>query len=206
MNQKPPKRCRWCADDPLYIDYHDQEWGVPLYDSKALFALLQLEGMQAGLSWITILRKRAYMNKAFFRFSPTALAAKGPGQISIWMEDPGLIRNRLKLHSLVTNAQAFIDYEKSAGKGAFADLLWGHVNHQPIQNHFRTSAEVPAETELSKAISKRLKQLGFRFVGPTICYAFMQSAGLVNDHIQGCFRRTECRRLSRSKQVAPKLI
>ena len=192
---KNPKRCHWCAGDDLYIAYHDKEWGVPMRDSKALFALLQLEGMQAGLSWITILKKRQHMNKAFFRFSPTQLVKKGPAQMDTWLADAGLIRNRLKLAALISNAQAFIDYEKAQGRGAFVDLLWQHVKHRPLQNNFKTAAEVPAETPASQAMSKALKSLGFRFVGPTICYAFMQSAGMVNDHTHGCFRRAECRKL-----------
>jgi len=192
------KRCHWCAGDELYIAYHDQEWGVPMRDSKALFALLQLEGMQAGLSWITILKKRRHMNKAFFRFSPTQLVKKGPAQMSTWLNDAGLIRNRLKLAALISNAQAFIDYEKAEGRGAFVDLLWQHVKHRPLQNSFKTAAEVPADTPASQAMSKQLKALGFRFVGPTICYAFMQSAGMVNDHTHGCFRRAECKALSRN--------
>ena len=199
---KPPKRCHWCKGDDLYTAYHDQEWGVPMRDSKALFALLQLEGMQAGLSWITILRKRAHMHKAFFRFSPTQLVKKGPGQMSVWLNDTGLIRNRLKLAALISNAQAFIDYEKAHGKGAFAQLLWQHVNHRPQQNSFKTAAEVPAETATSRAMSKQLKALGFRFVGPTICYAFMQSAGMVNDHTHGCFRRAQCRTLGKLEAPA----
>lgn len=169
---------------------------MPLRDSKALFALLQLEGMQAGLSWITILKKRAHMTKVFHRFAPRALVTKGPQQMDTWLKDPGLIRNRLKLSALITNAQAFLDYEKANGKDAFADLIWQHVNHRPVQNSFKTARDVPAETPTSTAMSKQLKKLGFRFVGPTICYAFMQSAGLVNDHTHGCFRRSECRRLS----------
>ncbi len=191
-----PKRCHWCAGDDLYTAYHDEEWGVPLRDSKALFGLLQLEGMQAGLSWITILKKRAHMTKVFHRFAPRALVTKGPQQMDTWLKDPGLIRNRLKLSALITNAQAFLDYEKANGKDAFADLIWQHVNHRPVQNSFKTARDVPAETPTSTAMSKQLKKLGFRFVGPTICYAFMQSAGLVNDHTHGCFRRSECRRLS----------
>ena len=194
--QPQPKRCIWCAGDDLYTAYHDEEWGVPLRDSKALFGLLQLEGMQAGLSWITILKKRAHMNKVFHGFRPHALVKKGPQQMDTWLKDSGLIRNRLKLSALITNAQAFLDYEKANGKGAFADLIWQHVNHRPVQNSFKSAQDVPAETPASKAMSKQLKILGFRFVGPTICYAFMQSAGLVNDHTHGCFRRSECRRLS----------
>lgn len=194
---KEPKRCGWCKDDPLYTAYHDEEWGVPMRDSKALFALLQLEGMQAGLSWITILRKRAHMNRAFFRFSPTALVKRGPDHMSEWLLDAGLIRNRAKLASLISNADAFIAYEKSAGKGAFADFLWDHVQQKPQQNSFKTGADVPAETAVSTSMSKALKSLGFRFVGPTICYAFMQSAGMVNDHVHGCFRRSECRALAK---------
>lgn len=198
MRSKEKKRCGWCQGDPLYTAYHDTEWGVPLRDSKALFALLQLEGMQAGLSWITILRKRAHMNKAFFRFSPTALVKKGPAQMSAWLNDAGLIRNRAKLAALVSNAEAFVAYEKAMGRGAFAEFLWAHVQHKPIQNSFKSREDVPAETEVSKAMSKALKKLGFRFVGPTICYAFMQSAGMVNDHTHGCFRRAECRALARA--------
>ena len=190
------KRCGWCEGDSLYISYHDEEWGVPLADSKALFALLQLEGMQAGLSWITILRKRAHMNRVFFRFSPTQLVKKGPAAMAGWLEDPGIIRNRAKLTALVTNAQAFLDYEKNNGRGSFARLLWSHVNHKPVQNRFADLRAVPAETTASKAMSKALKQLGFRFVGPTICYAFMQSAGMVNDHVKSCFRQAECAKLT----------
>ncbi len=192
------KRCGWCENDALYMAYHDEEWGVPMFDARALFALLQLEGMQAGLSWITILRKRAHMTKAFLKFSPTALARKGPDLMPVWLEDAGLIRNRAKLGSLITNAEAFIAYEKSSGRGAFSDLLWSFVDHKPQQNSFKTLLEVPAETRASKAMSKRLKALGFRFVGPTICYAFMQSAGMVNDHIHGCYRRAECRQLAKA--------
>ena len=192
------KRCGWCENDALYMAYHDEEWGVPLRDSKALFALLQLEGMQAGLSWITVLKKRAHMHKAFFRFSPTQLVKKGPDAMPLWLEDAGLIRNRAKLAALLTNAQAFIDYEKSNGRGAFGEFLWSHVNHKPVQNRFADLLAVPAETEQSAAMSKALKKLGFRFVGPTICYAFMQSAGLVNDHIKGCFRRSDCHALSKA--------
>lgn len=199
--RKSAKRCGWCENDELYLAYHDEEWGVPIRDSRALFALLQLEGMQAGLSWITILRKREHMTKAFLKFSPTAIARKGPELLPLWMEDAGLIRNRSKLASLITNAEAFIAYEKSAGRGSFADLLWSHVSHTPQQNSFKTLLDVPAETDTSKAMSKELKALGFRFVGPTICYAFMQSAGMVNDHIHGCFRRAECRALARSLVV-----
>ncbi len=197
------KRCGWCENDELYMAYHDEEWGVPMRDSRALFALLQLEGMQAGLSWLTILRKRAHMTKVFLKFSPTALAKKGPELLSVWMEDAGVIRNQAKLKSMISNAEAFIGYEKKEGRGAFAELLWSHVNHQPQQNSFKTLLNVPAETQASKAMSKSLKALGFRFVGPTICYAFMQSAGMVNDHIHGCFRRSQCRDLAKSGVKAP---
>ena len=123
---KTPKRCGWCGDDPLYVAYHDEEWGVPMRDSKSMFALLQLEGMQAGLSWITILKKRKHMTKAFFRFSPTALVKKGPAHMSDWLEDAGLIRNRLKLNALVTNAQAYIDYEKAQGKVSLSEMTFSH--------------------------------------------------------------------------------
>lgn len=198
VRRKPRKRCGWCENDELYMAYHDEEWGVPMRDARALFALLQLEGMQAGLSWITILRKRTHMTKAFLKFSPTALVRKGPELMPVWLEDAGLIRNRAKLGSLITNAEAFIAYEKLEGRGAFATLLWSFVNDKPIQNSFKTRHDVPAETEASMAMSRRLKGLGFRFVGPTICYAFMQSAGMVNDHIHGCFRRADCRELAKA--------
>ena len=197
------KRCGWCENDALYMAYHDEEWGVPMRDSRDLFALLQLEGMQAGLSWITILRKRTHMTRVLLKFSPTALAKKGPELLTEWMEDAGLIRNRLKLNALITNAEAFIALEKKEGRGAFADLLWSHVNNKPRQNSFKTLLDVPAETDASKAMSKALKALGFRFVGPTICYAFMQSAGMVNDHIHGCFRRSQCRDLAGSQAKIP---
>ena len=194
-SRRNAKRCGWCGEDSLYIDYHDQEWGVPMRDSLDLFALLQLEGMQAGLSWITVLRKRAHMHKRFFGLRPTQLVARGPARMSDWLNDAGLIRNRAKLAALISNAQAYLDLEGAAGKGTFAATLWAHVQHQPVQNSWPTLAVVPATTDASVAMSKELKKLGFRFVGPTICYAFMQSAGLVNDHIHGCFRRADCRAL-----------
>jgi len=192
---KTTKRCWWCGDDVDYVRYHDNEWGVPLRDGQALFALLQLEGMQAGLAWITVLRKRDHMSKRFFAFRPKALVQKGPAAMASWLEDAGLIRNRAKLSALVTNAQAYLDYEKEFGKGSFVDLLWDFVDGKPVQNRWRGKADVPATTPVSEAMSKKLKKLGFRFVGPTICYAFMQSAGLVNDHARDCYRHSECRAL-----------
>lgn len=190
------KRCWWCGDDDDYVRYHDHEWGVPLRDSQAMFALLQLEGMQAGLAWITVLRKRDHMHKRFFKFQPRALVKKGPAEMPSWLADAGLIRNRAKLSALITNAQAYLDYEREFGKGSFVDLLWGFVDGQSIQNRWRGKSDVPATTPASEAMSKTLKKLGFRFVGPTICYAFMQSAGLVNDHARSCYRHSECAALA----------
>ncbi|MEM7218343.1 MAG: DNA-3-methyladenine glycosylase I [Pseudomonadota bacterium] len=193
LSGRQPKRCGWCGEDPIYVDYHDSEWGVPMTQSRELFALLQLEGMQAGLSWITVLKKRAHMRKRFFRFSPNQLAARGRDAYDSWLEDPGLIRNRAKLSALIGNAEAFLAYEKRHGRGSFGAFIWSFVDGKPQQNRFKTLAEVPAETDASRAMSKALKAAGFRFVGPTICYAFMQSAGLVNDHITSCFRAKACR-------------
>lgn len=193
---KTPKRCWWCGDDRDYVSYHDDEWGVPLRDSQAMFALLQLEGMQAGLAWITVLRKRDHMHKRFFKFQPRALVKKGPAEMPSWLEDAGLIRNRAKLSALIGNAQAYIDYERDNGKGSFVDFLWGFVDGKVVQNRWRGKSDVPATTPQSEAMSKALKKLGFRFVGPTICYAFMQSAGLVNDHARDCFRHSECAKLA----------
>ena len=138
------------------------------------------------------------MTHAFLKFSPPALVKKGPDLLPLWMKDEGLIRNKLKLNSLITNAEAFIAYEKRQGRGSFVDLLWSHVNHKPQQTSAKTLLDVPAESDASKAMSRTLKALGFRFVGPTICYAFMQSAGMVNDHIQGCFRQAQCRAMAES--------
>lgn len=180
-------RCAWCGEDPLYLTYHDEEWGVPVAEPRVLFERLMLEGMQAGLSWITILRKREHMRERFFGFDPERLARCDDKAIESWLADAGVIRHRGKLQALVSNARAFLDLE-----GAFSDSVWSFVDNAPLQNRWESSQEVPSSTPTSEALSKWLRNSGFRFVGPTICYAFMQSAGLVNDHVQGCYRLREC--------------
>ena len=177
----PGDRCPWCTSDPLYIDYHDHEWGVPEKDEQALFERLVLEGMQAGLSWLTILKKRAHMQRAFLGFDPWKLASTGEGEIRAWLADPGVIRHRGKLEAMVGNARALIELD-----GGFVPLLWSVVEGSPRQSGFTAPRSVPSETAESRTLAKQLKKAGFRFVGPTTCYAFMQSAGLVNDHLVSC--------------------
>ena len=184
------ERCAWCGEDPLYVAYHDEEWGVPVADPRVLFERLMLEGMQAGLSWYTVLKKRPHMRRRFFGFDPEKLARRGPDRLAEWLDDPGLIRHRGKLEALIGNARAFLEQGD-----AFADLLWSFVDGAPKQNRWESPRQVPSETPESQAMSRTLKKAGFRFVGPTICYAFMQSAGLVNDHMLACHRHAECRRL-----------
>lgn len=181
-------RCDWCGEDPLYVAYHDEEWGVPVADHRALFERLMLEGMQAGLSWYTVLKKREHMRRRFFHFDPVALADHGEAAVPEWLTDAGLIRHRGKLEALVSNARACLELEEP-----LAHFLWSFVEGRPVQNRWKSLSEVPAQTPESVAMSKSLKRAGFRFVGPTICYAFMQSAGLVNDHLVGCPRHGPCR-------------
>ena len=180
------KRCEWSGDDPLYIDYHDKEWGVPVHDDKKLFEFLILEGAQAGLSWITILRKRENYRLAFDGFDPVKVARYDEAKITELLANPGIIRNKLKVRAAVTNAQAFLAVQEEFG--SFDAYIWEFVGGKPRVNKFKTMAEIPAETEQSRAMSKDLKQRGFKFVGPTICYAHMQATGMVNDHVTGCFR------------------
>jgi len=183
------KRCPWAGDDPVYVAYHDDEWGVPLRDERALFELLVLEGFQAGLSWITILRKRDAFRRAFAGFDAERMARFGPAQVEKLLLDPGIVRHRGKIEGAVANARALL---KLHGEGlSLAELAWSFVGGATIVNRFRALAEVPAETEQSRALSKALRARGFTFVGPTICYAFMQSAGMVNDHLVQCFRYGE---------------
>ena len=177
-------RCAWCHGDDLYRHYHDVEWGVPCHDDQTLFEFLVLEGAQAGLSWITVLRKREHYRLVFDNFDPVKVAKYGPAKIERLLQDPGIIRNRRKVQSAVSNARAFLKIQEEFG--SFASFIWSFVDNKPIQNHFRTMAEVPASTELSDQISKVLKQKGFSFVGSTICYAFMQATGMVNDHLTTC--------------------
>ena len=179
------QRCFWVSDDPLYIAYHDHEWGKPVYDDQALFELLCLEGAQAGLSWITVLKKRAHYRAVFDQFDPAKIAQYDQAKIAALLADPGIIRNRLKVNGFVKNAKAYCAFQKT--QGSFSDFIWAYVDHKPIINHFKIPAQCLAKTALSDQISKDLKKLGFTFVGSTICYAFMQAAGLVNDHMVGCF-------------------
>lgn len=179
-------RCPWPGTDPLYVSYHDREWGVPLRDDRKLFELLVLETAQAGLSWITILRRREGYRRAFEGFDPERVASYGPDKVSSLLCDRGIIRNRKKIESAVSNARAFLGIRESFG--SFSAYLWGFVEGKPIVNHWRDLSELPAKTDLSEAISRDMKTRGFSFFGPVACYAFLQSAGLVNDHLVGCFR------------------
>ncbi|MCZ6853416.1 MAG: DNA-3-methyladenine glycosylase I [Gammaproteobacteria bacterium] len=182
-------RCAWCGSDPLYVEYHDNEWGIPEKNATALFERIVLEGMQAGLSWITVLRKREHMRACFFDFDPVRLAEDGRAYLPAWLEDSGLIRHRGKLEAMVTNAGIFLEFDN------FASYLWSFVDGAPKQNRWGSLSDVPAQTDESVAMGKGLKILGFRFVGPTTCYAFMQSAGLVNDHLVSCPSYAPCRKL-----------
>ncbi len=184
MSEQPvvPRRCAWAGADPLYVAYHDTEWGVPLRDSHRLFELLCLEGAQAGLAWITILRKRDGYRAAFDGFDPERMAASTDADIARLMADARIVRNAAKIRAFIGNARAFLATDD------FAGLIWSFVGGRPIQNRWRTEGEIPSETDASRAMSRELRARGFRFVGPTICYAFMQSAGLVDDHVISCFR------------------
>ncbi|MBX3049770.1 MAG: DNA-3-methyladenine glycosylase I [Anaerolineales bacterium] len=185
-------RCAWPGDDPLYIAYHDEEWGQPLHDDRRLLEMLILEGAQAGLSWITVLRKRAAYRTAFDGFDAQVMAGYGEAKVAQLMANPGIIRNRAKIQSAIGNARAFL--EAQAEFGSFDKYIWGFVGGQPIQNARSGLGQVPAETAESQAMSKDLKRRGFRFVGPTICYAYMQATGMVNDHLVSCFRYAEVQR------------
>lgn len=179
-------RCPWCGSDPLYVAYHDQEWGVPLHDEQRLFEMLTLEGAQAGLSWLTILRKREGYRRAFAGFDPQLVAAFDDADVARLLADPGIVRNRLKVAAAISNARAVVEVQ--ARYGSLDAFLWRFVGGTPIRNNWRSMAEIPASTPLSDAMSKELKHHGFRFVGSTICYAHMQATGMVNDHLIGCFR------------------
>ena len=180
------KRCWWPGDDPLYQKYHDEEWGVPVHDDNLLFEYLILEGAQAGLSWITVLRKRESYRKAFAGFDPRKVAKFDAAKLEQLMQNEGIVRNRLKIHSAVRNARAFLEIQKEFG--SFDQYLWKFVDHAPIQNKLRHKGEVPAVTPVAVEMSKGLKKAGFTFVGPTICYALMQASGMVMDHTRDCDR------------------
>jgi DNA-3-methyladenine glycosylase I len=190
MTQKEPKRCNWCGTDPLYCDYHDKEWGVPLYDGQKLFELLILEGAQAGLSWITVLRKRDNYRAAFDHFNPEKIARYTPAKIEKLMLNEGIIRNRLKIESTIKNAKAYLAMGKEGEN--FSEFLWGFVGGTPQQNNIKTMADIKATSPASDAMSKALKKKGFNFVGSTICYAFMQASGMVNDHLVDCVSYKQC--------------
>jgi DNA-3-methyladenine glycosylase I len=180
------ERCPWCGEDPLYVAYHDTEWGVPVREDVPLFQKLYLDGVQAGLSWITVLRKREHYLAAMDGLDPERMARYSDADLARLMQDAGLIRNRLKMQAARKNAQAFLGMQERGE--AFGGWLWSFVDGRPLQNSYRHMEQVPAETELSREISRELKKRGFTFVGPTIVYAFMQAAGLVNDHLVSCFR------------------
>lgn len=182
-------RCGWGESHPLYVDYHDCEWGVPTHGEREWFELLILEGMQAGLSWLTILKKRENFRLAFDRFEPEAVAGYGEAKVAELLANEGILRHRGKIEAAVGNARAFLALQDELG--SFDRYIWGFVEGEPVQNRWRTLEEIPVQTEISRALSKDLKARGFKFVGPTICYALMQSGGLVNDHLVGCFRHAE---------------
>jgi DNA-3-methyladenine glycosylase I len=189
-------RCPWPGSDPLYVAYHDTEWGVPEYDDRALYEKLVLDGFQAGLSWITILRKRENFRSAFDGFVPAVIAGYGPDKIAALMADAGIVRNRAKIEGAVLSARGWLDImEKGPG---FSALLWQFVDGRPLQNSLRSIGEVQAATDISRAMSKELLNHGFKFVGPTIVYAFMQAVGMVNDHLVTCYRHAECAALGRT--------
>ncbi|MDP6706419.1 MAG: DNA-3-methyladenine glycosylase I [Alphaproteobacteria bacterium] len=182
-------RCSWCGEDPLYVAYHDTEWGVPEWDDRALFEKLMLDGFQAGLSWITILRKRDNFRRAFDGFAPEVVARYDATKCQALMADAGIVRNRQKIEATIGNAQAWLKIMEE--DGSFADFLWRFTDGRPLINRRTRSDQIPAETAESRAMSKALKAAGFRFCGPTICYAVMQACGIVNDHVVDCFRHGE---------------
>lgn len=187
-------RCGWAGPDPIYIDYHDTEWGVPVYDDRLLFEFLILEGAQAGLSWITILKKREAYRRLFHNFDAEKVAHFSRTKIEHLRQNSAIIRNRLKIESAVSNARAMLDMQEHYG--SFSDYLWQFVDGRPVQNSWKSDRQVPASTKTSEAMSRQLKRDGFRFVGPTICYAFMQAVGMVNDHITGCFRHKQIKKMT----------
>ena len=182
-------RCHWVSNDPLYQHYHDHEWGVPCYDDQCLFAMLLLEGVQAGLSWITVLKKREHYFQVFDNFDAEKIAKYKKPKIEKLLNDPGIIRNRLKVQSMIANAQNYLKLQQQ--QGGFSDYIWQFVDGEPIQNHWKNHQQVPITTAASDAMSRSLKQHGFKFVGSTICYAYMQAVGMVNDHTVDCFRHSQ---------------
>lgn len=192
---KDKLRCTWAGEDPTYVGYHDSEWGVPVYDDRTLFEFLVLEGAQAGLSWITILRKRDAYRKAFAGFDPEKVARFNAKKVEALMQDAGIVRNRLKIESAVRNARAFLAVQDELG--SFSAYQWAFVDGKPLQNRYVSMKQVPARTAISDAFSKDLKKRGFNFVGSTIMYAHMQAVGMVNDHIDACFRQKPVSKLGK---------
>jgi DNA-3-methyladenine glycosylase I len=186
---KNVSRCSWVTDDPIYIAYHDKEWGVPSYDDRLLFEFLILEGAQAGLSWLTILKRRENYRTCFDHFDAVKIARYDEKKSAELLSNPGIIRNKLKIHSVIENAKAYLNIKEE--RGSFSDYIWQFVNGKPIKNHWKNRKQVPASTIISDKMSKDLKKRGFKFVGSTICYAYMQAVGMVNDHIVDCFRYRE---------------
>ena len=191
------KRCPWPKQDPLYVAYHDEEWGVPEWNDRALYEKLVLDGFQAGLSWITILRKRENFRRAFNYFNPEKIARYTPKKIERLMQDTGIVRNRAKIEGAVNSARAWLKIMES-GPG-FSEMLWKHLDGRPKDNKFRETKQIPTDTEISRAMSKELLSHGFKFVGPTIVYAFMQAVGMVNDHLVTCHRHAACAKLAKRK-------
>lgn len=202
MSENIKTRCGWAGSDPIYVHYHDTEWGVPVTDDQKLFEFLILEGAQAGLSWLTVLKKRENYREAFANFDAQKVARFTPQRIEKLLLNPGIIRNRLKVSSAVRNAQAFLKVQDEFG--SFAKYNWSFVNGETIINARKTLKELPAKTDISDAYSKDLKKRGFNFVGSTIMYAHMQAVGMVNDHLVSCFRYTECQRHKAKRVVMPK--
>jgi DNA-3-methyladenine glycosylase I len=191
------QRCAWCTDDPLYKAYHDFEWGVPDHDDRRLFEMLILEGAQAGLSWLTILRKRDQYRKAFHGFDADSIARYGAGDLKRLLSDPGIVRNRLKIEAAISNARGYLKIVEEFG--SFDRFLWRYVDNGPVQNAWRSTSDIPSRSAASDRMSKDLKVRGFKFVGSTICYAFMQAVGMVNDHVVPCFRYREVKRIGKEK-------
>lgn len=189
-------RCWWPGEDPLYLSYHDTEWGVPEFDSRALYEKLVLNGFQAGLSWITILRKRDNFRKAFHNFDPNKIARYGARDIDRLLKNEGIIRSRSKIDAAIKGAKLWLEIEDNES-GGFRELIWKHVDGKPQVNHFKSREQIPAQTEMSEGLAKELKQRGFNFCGPIIMYAFAQAVGMVNDHLVGCFRHEKCAQLAR---------
>lgn len=190
------QRCGWAGPEQIYLDYHDHEWGVPIFDDRHLFEFLILEGAQAGLSWITVLKKRDAYRRLFHNFDAEKIARFTPARVERLLQDSGIIRNRLKIEAAIQNARSFLTVQEQFGR--FSDYIWQFVDGSPVQNKWKTDRQVPASTTLSEQLSRDLKQRGFRFVGPTICYAYMQAVGMVNDHITACYRHNEILELGKT--------